>query len=188
MCAMRSQSSSTLSTLRASKGAVSSGQRGRNYCRGDDVPGPYLTGTESMKLLTLIAASGALASAAHAADRMIPIEDIPCAVEAPGQPQRLGSVWGVRSKGPAGTYLRVPGHWEAPVHTHTADYRAIVIQGVWKHWPASGRKAAAPSLRPGSYWTQTARQWHADACISSSPCTILLINSEPYRTIVKGRK
>jgi hypothetical protein len=141
-----------------------------------------------MKLLVLAAAGGAVATTAFAADRMIPIERVPWAVETPGQPQRLGSLWGVRSTGPAGTFLKVPGGWEAPIHTHTADYRAVVIQGVWKHWPEASSKAAATSLRPGSYWTQKARQWHADACISSTPCTILLINSQPYRTIIKGSK
>jgi hypothetical protein len=142
----------------------------------------------AMKFLVLVAIGGAFSTTAWSADHMVPIERVPWAVEARGQPQRLGSLWGERSKGPAGTFLKVPGNWEAPVHTHTADYRAVVIEGVWKHWPEGGSKAAAPSLRPGSYWTQTARQWHADACVSSTPCTILLINSRPYRTILKTRK
>lgn len=141
-----------------------------------------------MKLLVLVAMGGAISTAAWSADRMVPIEKVPWAVETPGQPQRLGSLWGVRSKGPAGTFLKVPGRWDAPVHTHTADYRAVVIEGIWKHWPEGSNKAAAPDLHPGSYWTQTARQWHADACVSSTPCTILLINSQPYRTILKSRR
>ena len=116
---------------------------------------------------------------------MIPAQRIPWAVEAPGQPQRLGPLWGVRSTGPAGTLLRVPGGFNAPVHTHTADYRAVVIEGVWKHWPDGATKDNVLALRPGSYWTQQARKWHADACISKVPCTILLINSDPYKTIVK---
>jgi hypothetical protein len=141
-----------------------------------------------VRLLAVVAMSGAVFTPAWAADRMVPIEKVPWAVETPGQPQRLGSLWGIRSKGAAGTFLNVPGNWDAPVHTHTADYRAVVIEGVWKHWPEASSKAAAPALRPGSYWTQTARQWHADACVSSTPCTILLINTQPYRTIVKSGK
>jgi hypothetical protein len=120
-----------------------------------------------------------------AADTMVPAQRIPWAIEAPGQPQRLGALWGVRSTGPAGTLLKVPGGFVAPVHTHTADYRAVVIDGVWKHWPEGASKDKAVALRPGSYWTQKARKWHADACVSKAPCTILLINTDPYRTILK---
>lgn len=124
-------------------------------------------------------------SAAPQTDTMIPKEKIPWAVEAHGQPQRLGALWGHRSTGPAGTLLKVPGGFVAPIHTHTADYRAVVIEGIWKHWPEGANKDKTMALRPGSYWTQKARKWHADACVSKASCTILLINSDPYRTILK---
>jgi hypothetical protein len=132
-----------------------------------------------------LAASSVSASAKTAGDVMIPVQRIPWAVEAPGQPQRLGALWGNRSTGPAGTLLKVPGGFVAPVHTHTADYRAVVIEGIWKHWPEGASKDDVVALRPGSYWTQEARKWHADACVSKAPCTILLINTEPYRTALK---
>jgi hypothetical protein len=132
-----------------------------------------------------LAALSASASAKTFEDVMIPAQRIPWAIEAPGQPQRLGALWGKRSIGPAGTLLKVPGGFVAPVHMHTADYRAVVIEGIWKHWPEGASKTRAIALRPGSYWTQKARKWHADACVSKAPCTILLINTEPYRTIVK---
>lgn len=132
-----------------------------------------------------LAILGTSAAAKPQTDTMIPKERIPWAVEAPGQPQRLGALWGHRSTGPAGTLLKVPAEFVAPVHTHTADYRAVVIEGVWKHWPEGASKDKALALRSGSYWTQKARKWHADACISKAPCIILLINTDPYRTIIK---
>lgn len=125
------------------------------------------------------------AVATESEQTLVPAERIPWAVEAPGQPQRLGSLWGERSTGQAGTLLRVPGGFIAPVHSHTADYRAVVIEGTWKHWFDDDTSAPAAELRPGSYWTQAADEWHADACVSATPCTILLINSEPYTTIVR---
>lgn len=64
-------------------------------------------------------------------DSYLPADKIPYVVEAPDQPQRLGPLWGSRAKGPAGTLLKVPGNWRAPVHAHTADYRAVVIKGLW---------------------------------------------------------
>jgi hypothetical protein len=60
-------------------------------------------------------------------DSYLPAGKIPYLAEAPGQPQRLGALWGERATGPAGTLLKVPGKWRAPVHAHTADYRAVVI-------------------------------------------------------------
>jgi hypothetical protein len=133
-----------------------------------------------------LAILGASASAKPIATAMVPAEKIPWAVEAPGQPQRLGALWGHRSTGPAGTLLKVPGGFVAPVHMHTADYRAVVIEGTWKHWPEGGSKDKAAALRSGSYWTQKARLWHADACVSKTSCTILLINTDPYKTVVKS--
>jgi quercetin dioxygenase-like cupin family protein len=133
-------------------------------------------------------AVSALATTVFAQDSgeaLLPAESIPWAVEAPGQPQRLGKLWGERSTGPAGTLLKVPGGFVAPIHSHTADYRAVVVEGAWKHWFDENAEGAAVELRPGSYWTQAADKWHGDACVSEIPCTILLINSEPYETVVR---
>lgn len=89
---------------------------------------------------------------------------------------------GRKGKGPAGTLLKVPGNWHAPVHAHTADYRAVVIQGLWAHWQMDGGEASKVELPPGSYWTQKANEMHDDACLSETECVILLINTEPYET------
>lgn len=136
-----------------------------------------------------IALAGVLGTAPvfAAQDRLVPAEAIPYALEAPDQPQQLGKLWGERATGPAGTLLKVPGHWVAPVHAHTADYRAVVIEGVWKHWRAGSAMADAAELRPGSYWTQIADEPHEDACVSASGCVILLVNDDPYRTYLPKR-
>ncbi|MBZ9673067.1 DUF4437 domain-containing protein [Mesorhizobium sp. ES1-3] len=115
-------------------------------------------------------------------DSYLPAGKIPYVAEAPDQPQRLGPLWGERSKGPAGTLLKVPGNWRAPVHAHTADYRAVVIQGLWAHWQMEGGEATKVELPPGSYWTQKANEMHDDACLSQTECVILLINDTPYET------
>jgi uncharacterized protein DUF4437 len=115
-------------------------------------------------------------------DSYLPAGKIPYVAEAPDQQQRLGALWGERSKGPAGTLLKVPGNWRAPVHAHTADYRAVVIQGLWAHWQMDGGEATRVELPPGSYWTQKADEMHDDACLSDTECVILLINDTPYET------
>jgi quercetin dioxygenase-like cupin family protein len=55
---------------------------------------------------------------------------------------------------------------EFPVHTHSADYQAVVIKGQAKHWAEGKSSAEAASLGPGSYWSQPARQKHGDSCLS----------------------
>ena len=120
--------------------------------------------------------------AASAADILVPFAEVPFALEAPDQPQELASLWGRRAEGPAGTYLRTPGRWEAPLHAHTADYRAVVIQGTWMHWVPETGATGGVALPPGSYWTQAADQPHKDACVSDEACIILLVNQEPYET------
>lgn len=128
-----------------------------------------------------------LVSSALAEDNtIIPADRVPFALEAPGQPQQLGPLWGVRSAGPAGTLLKFPGGFEAPVHAHTADYRAVVIQGTWKHWVQGAVEGQGPDLNAGAYWTQKAHQMHADACVSDTDCVILIINEDPYETYLEN--
>lgn len=137
-------------------------------------------------MLRLILCSSALLAAVSSAwageDVIIAADKVPYVVEAPDQPQRLGRFWGDRATGPAGTLLKVPGNWVAPVHAHTADYRAVVIDGIWKHWLSGAKEADAADLHPGSYWTQKADEPHDDACVAPEGCVILLINEMPYST------
>jgi hypothetical protein len=106
---------------------------------------------------------------------------IPWAGEA-GASAELAALWGDRSKGEAGTLLRTQADFESGLHSHTADYRAVVVQGVWKHWvPATG-EGMGVRLERGAYWTQVKTQLHEDACISAEPCIILLLNEKPYQT------
>ena len=93
----------------------------------------------SVLVAAAMAAVAAGASAQGLENGFLPVKDVPYYEEAPGQPQRLGPLWGDRATGPAGTLLKVPAGFEAPLHAHTADYRAVVIEGEWAHWvPETG--------------------------------------------------
>lgn len=138
-----------------------------------------------MRFSALVFTLFCVALPVHAQDALsggtvTPFDSIAFALEAPDQPQSLGQLWGDRAVGPAGTYLRTPGGWVAPLHVHTADYKAVVIKGIWSHWGA-GVTAKEP-LPPGSYWTQVAHEPHSDACLSKEDCVVLLINEQPYQT------
>ena len=69
--------------------------------------------------------------------------------------------------------LKIPAGGKAPIHTHTADYHAVVISGTPKHW-LPGDKKAKP-VDAGSYWFQPGGQPHGDECVGKDPCVVLLI-------------
>jgi len=122
------------------------------------------------------------AAAAQVTNHYVPVDKLPWYREAPDIPAELAPLWGDRSKGEAGTYLRVPGKWEAPLHYHTADYWAVVVQGEWSHWVPTTGEGKSVRLLPGAHWTQIKDQPHKDACLSESPCIIFLFNRDPYET------
>jgi hypothetical protein len=74
-----------------------------------------------VKILALVAMLAVSGQAFALEDSYLPADKIPYVAEVPDQPHRLGPLWGERAKGPAGTLLKVPGNWRAPVHAHTAD-------------------------------------------------------------------
>jgi len=119
---------------------------------------------------------------APGANRYIPAEKLPWYQEAPQLPVMLAPLWGDRAHGEAGTLLKVPGGFDSGLHSHTADYWAVVVEGTWRHWVPSTGEGKSFELRPGSHWTQVKTQLHQDACISRTPCTIFLFNKEPYVT------
>ena len=132
--------------------------------------------------ISLVLGANDAAAAVTPQNHFVPVEKLPWYREAPDIPAELAPLWGDRSKGEAGTYLRVPGGFEAPLHYHTADYWAIVIQGEWSHWvPATG-EGKSVRLLPGAHWTQIKDQPHKDACLSAAPCIIFLFNRDPYET------
>lgn len=106
-------------------------------------------------------------------DSYLPADKIPYAVEAPGQPQRLGPLWGERTKGPAGALLKVPGNWRARPCPHRRLPRRG-HQGPLGALADAGRRSQQGRVAAGSYWTQKADEMHDDACLSDTERVILL--------------
>ncbi len=66
--------------------------------------------------------------------------------------------------GPSDMLLRMP-RGRGRLHTHSSNYRLVVIEGRMKHWIMGETEEAAASLGPGSFWYQPANQPHADTCL-----------------------
>jgi hypothetical protein len=115
-------------------------------------------------------------------NRYVPVEEAPWYHEAPDVPVELAPLWGERAKGEAGTLLRAPAGFKSGLHSHTADYWALVVTGEWAHWVPSTGEGRGVRLSPGAHWTQARTQLHEDACVSKTPCVIFLFNRDPYVT------
>ena len=71
-------------------------------------------------------------------------------------------------------FLRLPPGNKSGLHTHTADYHAVVVSGAPKHWIAGADKKAKP-LAIGSHWFQPGGQPHGDECTGTEPCVLFLV-------------
>lgn len=74
-------------------------------------------------------------------------------------------------KGASVILQKYPAGMGSGRHWHTADYQGIVIQGEFTH-TFSG--AAPQTGRPGSMWSQPARQVHDDRCEEGEDCIIVV--------------
>ena len=81
-------------------------------------------------------------------------------------------LWGDPVKGPVGIVLRVPAGFDSGVHTHTADYRGVILQGSVTATENDDPKA--PGLPTGTYYLQPGKAPHNNACVSAVDCLIYI--------------
>src|SRR5215475_8261421 len=64
---------------------------------------------------------------------------------------KIADLWGNHTKGAFGTFIKLPAGLAAPLHTHTYDYKVVIVSGTYIQVP-EGR----PEFRlgPGSYFLQ----------------------------------
>jgi quercetin dioxygenase-like cupin family protein len=136
---------------------------------------------ESMKIksflavaVCLLAASavfGQSAMGAAGTPTIWPAADLKWAPISPENPTvMIADLWGDHTKGPYGAVIKFPAGFEAPAHTHTADFRIVVISGTFIH-TAQGKPAA--NLTAGSYLFQPGGNYvHTTACGKASECMI----------------
>jgi hypothetical protein len=96
-------------------------------------------------------------------------------------------------KGPSHFLLKVPAGFKGGVHSHTADYSAVVVMGDWAHGLT---EADAKVMTVGSSWVQPGKQDHYDACMSKTDCVAAIYVQGPMdyvpaamaATPAKGKK
>jgi len=76
--------------------------------------------------------------------------------------------------GPVAFELKLP-KGPSPIHWHSSDYYAWIVEGKTKHW-LPGKEADAKENGPGTFWFQPggATNPHGDECLTDS-CTLYIM-------------
>lgn len=76
----------------------------------------------------------------------------------------------------ADVFLRVPGGYQIPAHSHTSPERMILVEGQLN---VRYEGAAAELLTPGEYAYGPAKMAHEAVCLSDKPCTLFIAFEGP---------
>ena len=135
------------------------------------------------RYVVLLMALGSIAATGSSQMIVKPAETLHYVVEYPDQKSSPGIavVRGDPAKTPISMLIRMTKS-VLPMHSHSSDYQAVVIQGTMKHWAKGENDAQAPRLGPGSWWYQPAKQVHTDACLDEK-CVIYVHNTGKLDTI-----
>ena len=83
---------------------------------------------------------------------------------------KIADIWGDHTKGAFGAFLKFPAGFAAPLHTHSYDYKIVIISGTYIQGPEG-----KPEFRvgPGSYVMQPGGNYkHTSACDKASECVL----------------
>jgi anti-sigma factor ChrR (cupin superfamily) len=85
---------------------------------------------------------------------------------------KIADVWGNHAKGAFGAFIKFPAGFAAPLHTHTNDFKIVVVSGTFIQVPEG-----KPEFRlgPGSYLLQPGGNYkHTSACDKASECVFFV--------------
>ncbi len=95
---------------------------------------------------------------------------------------RAGPAYGDLQNGRHGTFVRMPAGFKSPVHTHTEDYFAVVVEGVGSNHPVD---AEAVPLPTGSYWFQRGEEAHVTECLSEKDCLFFIVQPGKFDYVIE---
>jgi beta-alanine degradation protein BauB len=89
------------------------------------------------------------------------------------------AVYGDLSKGQHLTMVKFAPGMKTPVHIHSADYIAVVVQGQWKHFEP-GKPETETVLGPGSHWFIKGDAKHISECVGPEECISVVMQEKPF--------
>jgi len=90
---------------------------------------------------------------------------------------KAGPAYGDLSKGRHGTFLHMPAKYVSPLHSHTADYFGIVVQGLAVNTQPGNADVPLPV---GSYYFQKGKENHVTKCISDTYCLLFIYQPDKF--------
>ncbi|HXM77758.1 MAG TPA: cupin domain-containing protein [Thermoanaerobaculia bacterium] len=99
--------------------------------------------------------------------------------DAAGAPAGVKEVtlWGDPTKGAFGTLQKFPPGFSAPLHTHSADLRIVVVSGTIIHGPEGKSEVRLPA---GSYLFLPSSYRHTTGCDKASECVFFLEGNRKF--------
>ena len=85
---------------------------------------------------------------------------------------KIAELWGNHATGAFGAFIKLPAGFEVPLHTHTSDYKVVIVSGTYIQAPEG-----KPEFRigPGSYFMQPGGDYkHTTSCDRTSECEFFL--------------
>ncbi|CAN5621970.1 hypothetical protein BH10ACI4_BH10ACI4_24360 [soil metagenome] len=96
---------------------------------------------------------------------------------------QAGIAYGDLQNGRHGTFVRMPAGFKSPLHTHTEDYFAAVVEGIGSNHPVDGEAVPLPS---GSYWFQRGEEAHVTECLSETDCLFFLVQPGKFDYVIEN--
>jgi quercetin dioxygenase-like cupin family protein len=125
---------------------------------------------------TLVALATVSAAAQSSAQSAAPTASIVAAgelkwVDVPDTPAKMATVKGDSAKGPHASFIKLPGGFSAPLHSHSADHDVVVVAGTLTMTPEGG---TAKKLGPGSWFEFTGKKKHVTTCDAGTDCVLFI--------------
>ena len=90
-------------------------------------------------------------------------------------------IQGDGAKGEHFAYLKLPGGFVSPPHSHSTDYWAVLVQGRMTHWPATGgSEVDAKQLVVGDLTYMPAKLEHVSKCFPGSECILAMFQKGKF--------
>jgi len=127
-----------------------------------------------MALAALVGLAAPVATV-YAADAVKPVTMTPDQLKWVPNPAATGvmmaTTWGDPTKGPFGAFNRFVAGFTAPLHTHSANTRIVVIAGTMSMTGEDGKEIKFPA---GSFYTQPNTFPHVTKCLAGPECIIYI--------------
>ena len=121
-------------------------------------------------LATVSAATPSAAQSAASTARIVAGGELKW-VDVPDTPAKMATVKGDAAKGPHASFIKLPGGFSAPLHSHSADHDVVVVAGTLTLTPEGG---AAKKLGPGSWFEFTGKKKHVTTCDAGADCVLFI--------------